>query len=103
MELTVSVATGRIHMSMEALKEFHASARPGTDLEAEVDKALMVGPAAVVEVGARHGFAFTATEVTDLLAEYSAGHELADDQLALVSGGGNPTCNPPADQGSMKR
>ena len=95
--------TERISMSMEALKQFHALARPGTDLEAEVNKALLVGPAEVAALGARHGFSFTATDVTDLIAEYSAGRELADDQLELVSGGGGPTCNPPADQGDMKR
>jgi predicted ribosomally synthesized peptide with nif11-like leader len=86
-------------MSAEALKQFHALARPGTDLEAEVDKALLAGPAEVVAVGARHGYAFTATDVTDLIAQYSAGQELSDDQLALVAGGATPACNPAMSQG----
>jgi predicted ribosomally synthesized peptide with nif11-like leader len=74
-------------MSIKALEEFYDKVRTNSTLEAEATAALQQGPAAVVALGAREGFAFTSDELAAGLEKLSAGQELSDKDLDLVAGG----------------
>lgn len=75
-------------MSIEALEQFYDKVRSDAALEGEAGAALGEGPAAVVALGAREGFSFSADELTIALAEHAVGvDELSDADLDLVAGG----------------
>lgn len=75
-------------MSIEALEEFYHKVRSDASLEGEASAALNEGPAAVVALGAREGFAFSEDELTTALAQNApATGELSDADLDLVAGG----------------
>ncbi|CAI9408967.1 hypothetical protein ANOBCDAF_01968 [Pleomorphomonas sp. T1.2MG-36] len=74
-------------MSMQALEQFYDKVRASEALEAEATAAMQVGAAAVVALGAREGFSFTAEELAAGLEKISGGAELSEKDLDLVAGG----------------
>jgi hypothetical protein len=80
-------------MSQSSLQEFLGRIPIDTDLEWDFDRALAMkqgGVAAVVALGARHGYEFTPREFADFVVQaQQVGQvgELSDDDLEAVSGG----------------
>jgi predicted ribosomally synthesized peptide with nif11-like leader len=74
-------------MSMQALEQFYDKVRASEALEAEAAAAMQEGAAAVVALGAREGFSFTAEELAAGLDRLSGGEELSETDLDLVAGG----------------
>ena len=74
-------------MSVQALEQFYDKVRASEALEAEATAAMQVGAAAVVALGAREGFSFSAEELATGLEKLSGGAELSEKDLDLVAGG----------------
>ncbi len=74
-------------MSMQALEQFYDKVRASEALEAEATAAIQEGPAAVVALGAREGFGFSAEDLAAGLEKLSGGEELSEKDLDLVAGG----------------
>ena len=74
-------------MTMQALEQFYDRIRTSEALEAEAVAAIEAGPVAVVALGAREGFRFSAEELAAGLEKLSGGEELSERDLDLVAGG----------------
>ena len=74
-------------MSMQALEQFYDKVRASEALEEEVTAAVQEGPAAVIALGAREGFNFSAEELAAGLEKISDGTELSEKDLDLVACG----------------
>lgn len=75
-------------MSIQALEGFYEKVKSDTALEAEAVNALQEGADALVVLGEREGFEFTAAELAEALAGHlDAGGELSEEDLDLVAGG----------------
>lgn len=81
-------------MSMEAMQAFYQKVQSQPHLQHEAEQAVQRGPAAVVALAAREGFAFSEAEVAVELAALAADEqELSDSDLDLVAGGSRPNCS----------
>jgi predicted ribosomally synthesized peptide with nif11-like leader len=73
---------------MESVRNFREAVNASVALQGEVRALNPASPAALVELGSRHGFAFTADEFAS--AASSAQAELTDFELEMVAGGTLP-------------
>lgn len=73
-------------MSAQGFLDFRNKINANADLQTNLYSELAKGPHAIVRLGAVHGYAFTADEVSAAIA----GSDLTDFELELVAGGAGP-------------
>ena len=80
-------------MSAKALEDFYDKLRADESLEAEATAALQQGAEALIALGTREGFSFSADDLAAGLDTLSGGQELSEQDLDLVAGGSRPNCS----------